>query len=204
MVLSVKLADVRVRKGEQKKAPEEAGPGSAFTFGSVIVLSGIWGALPYFAAVDQIQLPAETAQALQALYRQREENSRNFFRDNAGKFREQQDLIASYEQYAGTVAEVLRDAPIPRHDTALEVGPGDGSFLLQLAPRFQQVVALDNAATMLEQARATAARAGLDNVRFIHGDTSASELGELQAILKSCLDRVSELRERRRLEPASS
>jgi cytochrome c biogenesis protein CcdA len=54
MVLSVRLADTRVRKGEQKKTPEQAGPASAFMFGSVIVLSGIWGALPYFAAIDQI------------------------------------------------------------------------------------------------------------------------------------------------------
>ena len=28
------------------------------------------------------------------------------------KFRQQQDLIASYEQYADTVAQVLRDAPL--------------------------------------------------------------------------------------------
>ena len=37
--------------------------------------------------------------------------------------------------------------------TALEVGPGDGSFLLELAPLFERVVALDNAPGMLEQAR---------------------------------------------------
>ena len=36
-----------------------------------------------FHSVDQIQLPAETELALEALHRQREENSRNFFRDNA-------------------------------------------------------------------------------------------------------------------------
>jgi ArsR family transcriptional regulator len=133
-----------------------------------------------FETLDQIELPAEVLDKLGQLHRLREENSRHFFRHNAGKFHQQQDLIASYEQYAGTVAEVLRDAPIPRHDTVLEVGPGDGSFLLQLAPQFQRVVAVDNAAAMLEQARATAARAGLDNVRFIHGDTSTSELKELQ------------------------
>ena len=131
-----------------------------------------------FETVDQIDLPAAVIENLEQLHRRREENSRHFFRDNAGKFHQQQDLIASYEQYAGTVAEVLRDAPIVRRDTALEVGPGDGSFLLELAPRFRQVVALDNAAAMLEQARATAA--SLHNIRFIHGDTSSSELGDLQ------------------------
>ena len=134
-----------------------------------------------FESVDKIQLPVETERALQALYRQREENSRNFFRNNADKFRQQQDLIASYEQYAGTVAEVLRDAPLQRRDTALEVGPGDGSFLLELAPAFKRVVALDIEAAMLDQARAKTTKAGVDNIEFIQGDTGHQALEQLQA-----------------------
>ncbi len=124
-----------------------------------------------FEAVDRIELPAEVDSALDALYRQREENSRDFFRLNAHKFREQQDLIASYDQYAGTVAEVLRDAPLPSRALALEVGPGDGRFLLELAPRFERVIALDIEAAMLEQARERAGKAGVDNIEFLHGDT---------------------------------
>ncbi len=134
-----------------------------------------------FATVDQIALPAETEARLQALYRQREENSRHFFRDNADKFREQQDLIASYSQYAGTVAEVLRDAPLKHRATALEVGPGDGSFLLELAPRFDRVVALDIEAAMLEKARQRAGDAQLANIEFVHGDTRSAALKGLQA-----------------------
>lgn len=134
-----------------------------------------------FRTVDQVELPEALRANLAALQRQREENSRTFFHHNAHKFREQQDLIASYEQYADTVAEVLRDAPLQRFDSALEVGPGDGAFLRELAPRFDRVIALDNAAAMLKRARATAAAAGLDNIRFIHGDTGSSELAGLQA-----------------------
>ncbi|MFV0276764.1 MAG: ArsR/SmtB family transcription factor [Parahaliea sp.] len=134
-----------------------------------------------FHSVDQLELPADLRARLDALQCQREENSRNFFHHNAHKFHEQQDLIASYGQYADTVAQVLRDAPLARRHTALEVGPGDGAFLCELAPRFAQVVALDNAAAMLDQARATAAGAGLDNIRFIHGDTTSAELAGLQA-----------------------
>lgn len=132
-----------------------------------------------FAAVDQLPLSAAIEQRLQTLYRQREENSQNFFRHNAGKFHQQQDLIASYEQYADTVAAVLRDAPLRRRTTALEVGPGDGAFLARLAPGFERVVALDNAAEMLARARETAQSAGLGNVEFIHGDTSRPELTTL-------------------------
>lgn len=134
-----------------------------------------------FDAVDQIELPPGTGRRLEALHQQREENSRSFFRDNAHKFRQQQDLIASYEQYAGTVAEVLRDASLNRREAVLEVGPGDGSFLLELAPQFESVIALDIEEAMLEQARQRVEKAGLSNIRFIHGDTGSEELNNVQA-----------------------
>ncbi|QFU77593.1 metalloregulator ArsR/SmtB family transcription factor [Halioglobus maricola] len=134
-----------------------------------------------FGTVDQIELPAATQQALTTLHAQREANSRNFFRDNAQKFRQQQDLIASYEQYAGTVAEVLRNAPLEKRGTALEVGPGDGSFLLELAPQFERVIALDIEAIMLEQAKQKTTEAGASNIEFVHGDTGSDELQPLQA-----------------------
>lgn len=133
-----------------------------------------------FATINDIELPTGVASKLESLYRQREENSRHFFRDNAHKFREQQDLIASYEQYADTVAQMLRDAPLAQRHIALEVGPGDGAFLPTLSQQFTKVVALDNAAVMLEQARENSAAAGLANIAFIHGDTSTAELADLQ------------------------
>ena len=129
-----------------------------------------------FESVDTIELPAEIADRLAGLHRQREENSRNFFRHNAHKFRQQQDLIASYEQYADTAAQMLRDAPLAARHTALEVGPGDGAFLLELAPGFNRVLALDNAERMLAQARQKAGAAGLGNIEFIHGDTGCDRL----------------------------
>ncbi len=134
-----------------------------------------------FESVDRLELPAAVRQRLEALHRQREENSRSFFRLNAHKFREQQDLIASYGQYADTVAQVLRDAPLQGRSLALEVGPGDGAFLAELAPRFGQVIALDNAPEMLEKARRSAAAAGLDNIEFILGDTGEPRLRGLGA-----------------------
>ncbi|GAB3283053.1 ArsR/SmtB family transcription factor [Parahaliea aestuarii] len=134
-----------------------------------------------FQSLDEIELPQALRDNLAELQRQRVENSRTFFHHNAHKFREQQDLIASYEQYAATVAQVLRDAPLARFGTALEVGPGDGAFLRELAPRFERVIALDNAAAMLDKARATVDGAGLANIHFIHGDTGSGELDGLQA-----------------------
>ena len=131
--------------------------------------------------VDQIALPPEVKQRVGSLYQQRKENSRSFFRGNAHKFREQQYLIASYEQYADTVGQVLRDALPEQRRIALEIGPGDGSFLKELSPRFDRVIALDNAAEMLAKAEKLAAEKGLANIRFIHGDTTSDALEGLQA-----------------------
>lgn len=133
-----------------------------------------------FEVLDDTALAPELRQRLLLVQQQREDNSRHFFQHNAHKFRQQQDLIASYEQYAATVAQVLDDAPLPDRGTALEVGPGDGAFLAELSPRFQRVVALDNAATMLASARASATAARLGNIEFVHGDTSHPLLKTLQ------------------------
>jgi ubiquinone/menaquinone biosynthesis C-methylase UbiE/DNA-binding transcriptional ArsR family regulator len=134
-----------------------------------------------FAEVDQIELSHEINCRIDALYRQREENSRSFFAQNAHKFHQQQDLIASYGQYAETVAQVLQDAPLQQYRKALEVGSGDGSFLAELSPRFKQIIALDNSAEMLSQARSQAVSGSLDNIEFVHGDTTAADLQDLQA-----------------------
>ncbi|MBA6413548.1 metalloregulator ArsR/SmtB family transcription factor [Parahaliea sp. F7430] len=133
-----------------------------------------------FHSVDQIDLPEQLQDKLSELQRQREENSRNFFHLNAHKFREQQDLIASYKQYADTVAQVLRDAPLKQRRSALEIGPGDGAFLRELSPSFERVIAVDNAAAMLATAQANAAQAGLKNIHFIHGDSSSEQLADIE------------------------
>lgn len=135
-------------------------------------------------AVDEIELPGSVSTQMAFLYRQREESSRNFFAGNAHKFRQQQDLIANYEQYGETVSQFMRDA-LPQHkDLALEIGPGDGAFLAQLSPRFDRVVALDNSAEMLEKARKFALEKGLENIDLIHGDTGSKEV---KGLLADCI-----------------
>lgn len=134
-----------------------------------------------FATVDKLTLPLAVDTRLHQLHTQRGLSSQAFFAENARKFRAQQDLIAHYDHYAGTVADVLNRYQLPQHRTALEVGPGDGAFLIELSQRFEQITALDNALSMLEKARARANDAGLDNIRFIHGDTRCQALQGLQA-----------------------
>lgn len=133
------------------------------------------------AELDGPDLTPAMQRGLEALQRAREENSRHFFRNNAHKFREQQDLIASYEQYADTVAELLAQVPLTQRAVALEVGPGDGRFLGVLGARFDRVVALDNAREMLDTSRRFAEQRQLDNVEFILGDTGSHALAGVRA-----------------------
>lgn len=126
-----------------------------------------------FATLDSEPLPEALSERLKALRGERALASQHFFADNAHKFRAQQDLIASYPVYAEQVGQLLANTPIPGRHLALEVGPGEGEFLPALAQRFTQVVALDNAPTMLERAERLASEQALGNVEFILGDTRA-------------------------------
>lgn len=124
-----------------------------------------------FASVDQLAIDDSLQHHLIQLEQERSQASQQFFAENAHKFREQQDLIASYPVYAEQMAQLLQNTPLRESGLALEVGPGEGEFLAVLNAQFKQVVALDNTANMLEKARVFAAQKQLRNIEFIHGDT---------------------------------
>jgi len=147
--------------------------------GSLSALGQLQAAL--LASVDAMPFETVLQERLADLRAEREQSSRAFFQQNADKFRAQQDLIASYEQYADTVAQALAEAPPAAHATALEVGPGDGAFLAELSRGFEHVVALDSAEEMLARSRERAADAGLENIEFLHGDTRHPRLQNLSA-----------------------
>lgn len=125
-----------------------------------------------FNSVDQNSLSDAVADQCRTIAAERAEASQQFFADNAHKFRAQQDLIASYPVYGDQVTQLLNNTPVKNTYLALEVGPGQGEFLPVLGKRFAHVIALDNAAPMLEHSRAAAQASGLSNVEFIHGDTT--------------------------------
>lgn len=136
-----------------------------------------------FAAADALGLDETICARQAALQRRREDNSRDFFRDNADRFREQQDLIAAPERYRAAVESAIDSLGLAHGGTALEVGPGEGWLLPFLAARFGRVVAVDNAPAMLEAAREHATAAGIDNVDFVLGDTGHERLRGLAADL---------------------
>jgi DNA-binding transcriptional ArsR family regulator len=137
-----------------------------------------------YAALDRVPLHPTVQQRLSEVQQERARASRQFFADNADKFREQQDLIASYPVYAEHVAETLRQIPRERSEAALEIGPGEGEFLRLLSETYDQVYALDNSPSMLERAREFAYGHGLANVQFLLGE---SQLAVEQGLEVDCV-----------------
>lgn len=134
-------------------------------------------------AIDGQSISEDVQQRVLAVRQERSNNSQLFFTENADSFKQQQEQIAAYELYAPNTVELLSSSFSEGKNTAraLEVGPGEGAFLAELAPRFQQVYALDNSKTMLEKARHFAQQSGLSNISFINGDTSNDKVASLNA-----------------------
>ncbi|PYY84488.1 ArsR family transcriptional regulator [Pseudomonas sp. TKO26] len=116
--------------------------------------------------VDQMRLPADVQNRIGLVHRQRAAASQDFFSRVADKFRAQQDLIAGLPQYRDSVLALLDKLSFKAMATAIEVGPGDGGFLPDLARRFARVTALDNSPAMLELARQLCERETLANVNL--------------------------------------
>ena len=116
--------------------------------------------------VDDMALPPDVQARIAQVQQRRAATSQDFFLRVEEKFRAQQDLIAGLPQYRESLLTLLDKLNFDRAASALEVGPGDGGFLPDLARRFAHVTALDNSPTMLELARQVCQREGLHNVNL--------------------------------------
>lgn len=122
-------------------------------------------------AVDQLQPDNALKQRIEDIHQQRARTSRDFFAEHASALREKQDLIAALDVYAKQVVDLLDSSPLPGRRRVLEVGPGEGDFLMHLSQRFDTVTALDNTEAMLSSAKAFAQAHALSNITFVHDDT---------------------------------
>ncbi|WP_277052548.1 ArsR/SmtB family transcription factor [Zestomonas thermotolerans] len=125
--------------------------------------------------VDGLELPAEVRQRIAVVHARRAAASRDFFARAAERLQAQQDLIAGLPQYRDSVLALLDALDFAPAATALEVGPGDGAFLPELARRFARVTALDISPEMLELARARCAAERLGNVELKLADALADD-----------------------------
>jgi len=116
--------------------------------------------------VDGLALPDDVQARIGLVHRQRATASQDFFARTAEKFRAQQDLIAGLPQYRESLLSLLDKLSFAPDATAVEVGPGDGGFLPDLARRFRHVTGLDNSPAMLELARNLCEQKALHNVEL--------------------------------------
>ena len=142
--------------------------------------------------VDNLTLPTDVQSRIGQVHGQRAAASQDFFSRVAEKFRAQQDLIAGLPQYRDSVVALLDKLSFGPGATAIEVGPGDGGFLPELARRFAQVTALDNSPTMLDLARRVCEREGLANVNLQLADAlSATDVEADCVVLNMVLHHFS-------------
>ncbi|MCF7982077.1 MAG: metalloregulator ArsR/SmtB family transcription factor [Pseudomonadales bacterium] len=123
-----------------------------------------------FRSIDQLPLEMKVVEHLNQIREERARSSLEFFAKNATKFKEHQALVAENTQYAANIRELIKLTLLPPNATAIEIGPGEGDFLAELATQFDQVIAIDNSTSMLEIAQQKAAQAGHPNIKFIHGE----------------------------------
>jgi len=122
-----------------------------------------------YSQIDNSELDNQVLENISKIKKQRADLGKEFFSRNVEKFREQQELIAQFEQYAGDALKLLESSS-PKSSSVLELGPGDGRFLASLSPMFGKVIALDYAKEMLNQSREFALAEGLGNVEFVLGE----------------------------------
>ncbi|HEY1029234.1 MAG TPA: metalloregulator ArsR/SmtB family transcription factor [Pseudomonas sp.] len=125
--------------------------------------------------IDELALPGTMQARIATVHQQRATVSRDFFTRMASSFQAQQDLIASLPQYRDSLLALLDALHFAPGSTALEIGPGDGAFLPELARRFTRVTALDNSPAMLELTRQRCAAEGLGNVELKLADALQDE-----------------------------
>ena len=133
-----------------------------------------------FQQIDGSALSKTVLKNIEKIKRQRADLGKAFFSRHLDDFREQQELIAHYEQYCSDSFNLLLAAK-PANDLALELGSGDGRFLKMLSPVFKKVIALDYANEMLAQAKAFALENSLKNVEFMLGETADARAKKITA-----------------------
>ena len=102
--------------------------------------------------VDNLTLPADVQSRIGQVHGQRAAASQDFFSRVAEKFRAQQDLIAGLPQYRESVVALLDKLSFSEGATAIEVGPGDGAFLPELARQVCERETLANVSLQLADA----------------------------------------------------
>ncbi len=121
--------------------------------------------------IDEAPITSKDSLGIERVQRQRENNSIDFFKGNADRLREQQELIVPWADYSEITLQLLDRLETKKFDLIIEVGVGEGRLLPCLGDRAHRVTALDLSKDMLRLAQQHAQH--LSNVSFVHGSTDA-------------------------------
>lgn len=129
-----------------------------------------------FASLDAHVVSDEIQGGIARLRQQRSLHASQYFAEQREQIKAGAEFIAPLDRYRdvlNTLLDTLFSGQRSQAGTkqAIEIGPGEGSYLADLSARFEHVIALDCDDAMLERCRRTATRYNLDNIGFIQGDT---------------------------------
>lgn len=125
-----------------------------------------------FATVDRLPLLPEYVQKIETIYFERSAQSRLYFERNAARHAENQLLLCELNQYLPNMLELVSLMQLPKAGRILEIGPGEGTLLAELATRFEHIVALDNSEEMLALAQGQVAKKH-GNITFVKDSIEA-------------------------------
>lgn len=137
----------------------------------------------FFRLIDLAPASNEVVSEVEKIQVARRAQATEFFRANAHRFREQQDLIAGHKDYGALVANMLTK---DQQFNWLEIGPGDGELLQDCVAGFKEVTVLDVSEEMLEQSRNTLSKDMQGRVDFVHADTRTAVEKGVRANVISC------------------
>jgi ubiquinone/menaquinone biosynthesis C-methylase UbiE len=134
------------------------------------VLSGLLGTLQQ--APEEIPEAAHDGAALDLVLRKRQDKTRAFFDDMAGRLGREYVPGRSWKSMAEALLLMLPPMVIA------DLGAGEGAFSLLLAQRAQQVIAVDNSDKMVELGTQLAQKQGVAALEYRKGDLEAVPIAD--------------------------
>jgi len=118
-------------------------------------------------AAAEIPEAAQDKAALQLILRKRQDKTRAFFDEMAGRFGREYVPGRSWQGLAKALLNLMPPMVIA------DLGAGEGSFSLLLAQRAKQVIAVDNSEKMVEYGTSLAKKQGIATLEYRLGDLEA-------------------------------
>lgn len=120
-----------------------------------------------FTAADKTAHNAEVETALLKIEQQRSAQSQAYFAEQGDSSND--PFLAYSDAFQELAADMLKRTLPSNAESALEIGVGEGQFLVRIAPWFQQLVGIDRSANMLARAKARFAQHHMPCTQLVQG-----------------------------------